>query len=79
MNPGFEVYWIAEAMQTVEFKLDRSGAELQSESSIAVTSAPRHYVFDRPFLIYMKRRGAEKPFFIMWVDNGELLSPFPRP
>lgn len=79
MNPGFEVYWIAEAMQTVEFKLDRSGAELQSESSIAVTSAPRHYVFDRPFLIYMKRRGSEKPFFIMWVDNGELLSPFPGP
>ncbi len=79
MNPGFEVYWIAEAMQTVEFKLDRSGAELQSESSIAAVSAPRHYVFDRPFLIYMKRRGAERPFLVMWVDNSELLSPFPGP
>ncbi len=79
MNPGFEVYWIAEAMQTVEFKLDRSGAELQSESSIVATSAPRHYVFDRPFLIYMKRRGAEKPFLVVWIDNGELLSPFPGP
>lgn len=76
LNPGFDRYWIEKAMQTVEFKLDRSGAELQSESSIIATSAPRHYVFDRPFLIYMKRRGAEKPFLVVWIDNGELLSPF---
>ncbi|MBN1511574.1 MAG: hypothetical protein JXB13_06125 [Phycisphaerae bacterium] len=77
MNPGFEVYWIAEAMQTVRFKLDRSGAELRSESSIVAVSVPRHYVFDRPFLIYMKRRSAERPFLVMWIDNSELLSPFP--
>jgi hypothetical protein len=22
----------------------------------------------------MKRRGAERPFFVMWVENAELLS-----
>jgi hypothetical protein len=30
-------------------------------------------VFDRPFLVYMQKRGAEQPFFVMWVDNAELL------
>jgi hypothetical protein len=27
----------------------------------------------RPFLIYLKKRGAGHPFFVMWVDNAELL------
>jgi len=33
--------------------------------------------FDRPFLIYVKKRGAEySPFFVMWVDNAELMERF---
>jgi hypothetical protein len=32
-----------------------------------------YYVFDRPFLIYLKKRGATRPYFAMWVDNAELL------
>jgi hypothetical protein len=34
---------------------------------------PMYYLFDKPFLVYMKKRGAEHPFFVMWVDNAELL------
>lgn len=30
-------------------------------------------LFNRPFLVYMQKRGAERPFFVMWVDNAELL------
>lgn len=29
--------------------------------------------FDRPFLIYVKKRGAPHPHFVMWVENAELL------
>lgn len=64
---------IVEAIQTIEFRLDRSGAVLESESTLAVESSPRHFDFDRPFLVYMQKRGAERPFFVMWVDNAELL------
>ncbi len=32
-----------------------------------------NFIFDRPFLIVVKKRGAERPFFVMWVDNAELL------
>jgi len=35
--------------------------------------ANRRFVFDKPFLIVMKKRGAERPFFVMWVANAELL------
>jgi len=35
-----------------------------------------YYVADKPFLVIMKKRGAEKPYFAMWVDNAELLRPW---
>jgi hypothetical protein len=65
--------YIDPAIQMIEFKLDRSGARVSSESKIQVKGGPRLFQFDRPFLIYMKKRDAKHPFFVMWVDNAELL------
>lgn len=66
--------FVREAFQSVFFKLDRSGAELESEAAIALAcTSPPDLLFDRPFLVYMRKRGAEHPFFVMWVDNAELL------
>ena len=73
LNAGFRDYYIAKAMQTIRFKLDRSGAELASEAKHLVCPMATHFVCDRPFLIYVEKRGAERPFFVMWVDNAELL------
>ena len=73
-NKGYESLYIRLALQMIQFRLDRSGAELKSEAKLYAAPVPRHFVFDQPFLIYMKKRGAEHPFFIMWVDNAELLS-----
>lgn len=63
------------AMETIDFRLTRSGAEIRSEAAQQYASAdwPHEYVFDGPFLIYMKKRGADVPYFAMWVDNAELL------
>ena len=65
---------IVEAMQTIEFRLDRSGAMLKSEAVLAIKAIPREFLFDRPFLVYMQKREVEQPFFVMWVDNAELLT-----
>ena len=73
LNPGFSKYWVEEALQSVEFKLDRSGAEVASQAGAVVRLLARYFVFDRPFLIVLRKRGAEHPFFVMWVDNAELL------
>jgi len=64
---------IVEALQTIEFRLDRYGAVVESDSKLTVLAAPRHFEFNRPFLVYVQKRGAEQPFFVMWVDNAELL------
>ena len=79
LNKGFEIYFVREASQMIQFRLDRSGAELKSEAKVSearvsVAPAPTYYTFDSPFLIYIKKRGAERPFFVMWIDNSELLS-----
>ncbi len=65
------------AQQDTLFRLDRSGAELRSEAKAYAMSGPAYYVFDRPFLIIMKKRGAKRPYFVMWVDNAELLRRMP--
>ncbi|MCY3021904.1 MAG: hypothetical protein NTW87_23075 [Planctomycetota bacterium] len=73
LNQGFEHYYVDTALQTTRFRLDRSGAELSSEAKMFLRPFPSYYVFNRPFLIIMRKRGAAQPFFVMWVDNAELL------
>ena len=34
LNTKFKGLWIAKALQTIDFRLDRSGVELQSESHL---------------------------------------------
>jgi hypothetical protein len=63
------------AQQDLVFRLDRGGAELRVESKMYAKPVPTAYVFDRPFLIYLKKRGAARPYFVMWVDSAELLRP----
>ncbi len=65
---------IGEATQTIQFKLDRSGAVLTSYAIVYGSGVPRYLEFNRPFLLYMKKRGCDRPFFVMWVDNAELLT-----
>ncbi|OHB67880.1 MAG: hypothetical protein A2V70_03340 [Planctomycetes bacterium RBG_13_63_9] len=62
------------ARQDIQFRLDRSGAELESEAKTYMLPIPTYYVFDRPFLLCMKKRGAGMPYFVMWIENAELLN-----
>jgi prepilin-type processing-associated H-X9-DG protein len=83
-NPKWQGYFIFEAMQMVDFSLSRTGVILKSEARMGGAGGipprieqPRHFYFDRPFLIYVKKRGTDySPFFVMWVDNAELLEKF---
>ena len=67
---------ILNAMQIINFRLDRRGVVLKSESWLTAAALPRAFILNKPFLIYLKKRDAVQPFFVMWVDNAELLTPF---
>lgn len=71
---------IDRATQDVSLRLDKGGAAVKSEAIISgwggIIMPPdtaRVFLFDRPFLVCMTTRGAAEPFFVMWVDNAELL------
>jgi hypothetical protein len=75
-NEGHTHRWLEALQQIIEFRLDRSGAELRSQAKGKMCESAmgeREFVFNRPFLIVMKKRGSEEPFFVMWVANAELL------
>jgi hypothetical protein len=65
--------YIDAALQTIRFRLDRSGAELSSEAPALCKPKESLYVFDQPFVVYIKKRNGTAPFFAMYVDNAELL------
>jgi len=77
-----EGYFIRKAMQITDFTLSRTGVILKSDAQVVVPPLgqleTRRFHFDRPFLVYVKKRGPDySPFFVMWVDNAELMQEFP--
>jgi hypothetical protein len=73
LNPALRGLYVDTAMQMVQFRLDRSGAELASEAKLTSKPAASYYHVNRPFLVYMKKRGDKQPFLVVWVENAELL------
>ncbi|MDX1740989.1 MAG: hypothetical protein R3178_06835, partial [Rhodothermales bacterium] len=76
VNPSFAGVRLDVVRQDVEFTFDRSGAALRSDALMMTLGLARDLIFDRPFLIVMRTRAAEQPYFAMWVDNAQFLVPF---
>ena len=73
---------VAEARQRTAFILNESGAEIEAEALLAADSiamqeyeepSPKRLVFDKPFLILLKRVDSDNPYFGFWVANTELM------
>jgi len=82
LNSGWEGWTIAKALQDTRFKLDEKGAVLKSraifmamkgEAPAPGNSKPRMFIFDKPFLIYMKQKIGKYPYFVLWINNPELM------
>ncbi|MFN0053116.1 MAG: DUF1559 domain-containing protein [Planctomycetales bacterium] len=75
--------FIADARQTIRFRLDEYGAELiadtqmilsdSSDGALESNPVPRRLIFDRPFLLALKEKKATRPYFLAWIGNAELL------
>ena len=81
LNPGYERWFVTAAIQGIRFRLDEWGAELESHAYVGADGAstggvaPRRFHFDQPFLLYLKKRSADDPYFAMWIENVEVLEP----
>ena len=77
-NPGeFQGLYIRKAWQSICFRLDKSGVAVVSESGLYPRPIPRQFIVDEPFLIVIKRRSADQPYFVAWIKNAELLQGSP--
>lgn len=76
-NKGFGGYIIAKAFQNTKFKLNENGATIKSEAKIEMTLGVelvgKNLVFDKPFIVILKEKNAKQPYFVLWVNNAELL------
>lgn len=82
LNNGWEGWLIAKALQDTRFKLDEKGAVLKSRAFFMATKSeapapgnakPRMFIFDKPYLIYMKQKTGKYPYFVLWINNPELM------
>src|SRR5262249_27126281 len=83
LMPGFEAHRLDQVEQSIAFRMDRRGVELASRVMLQQNvlngddhhTDPNYFVFDRPYLVVLKKRGGPA-FFAFWVANAELLYPF---
>lgn len=73
-------YMISKAIETVQFKMNRTGVKLKSEAAmiVALTCAPnfredpRYFYFDNKYVIFMQE-GNSKPYFGLKVEDAKAL------
>jgi hypothetical protein len=79
-NPKWSGLDLSIASQGIRFRLDETGARLESDAYIEAKDAalpePRKFIFDKPFLVYLKRRSSEVPYFALWVETAEVLEKY---
>jgi hypothetical protein len=76
-NPKWSKIYLATAEQGIRFRLDENGARLESTAVLVTESLarqrPAQYIFDKPFLLYLKRKSSDQPYLAMWIETPELL------
>ena len=80
LNRGWAGYYVTEARQGIHFRLDERGARVESDATWAVgaeSEKPRQFIFDKPFLLYLKQTNSNAPYLAVWIETAELLEKAP--
>jgi len=74
-NRNFQQYFFREAEHNILFRLDESGAFAEGEAKVVLIKGPgsRTMLINRPFLLLMKEKKTNQPYFAAWIANPELL------
>jgi len=79
VNKNFEAYFIAKMFENIKFNMDEKGAKVENEAAImlwksmAQAEKPKNLILDKPFWVIMKRQNSQNPYFILGVNNTELM------
>jgi len=88
LNKEFKRYTLKDSREVILFKVDgkgfsdinkvrSTGFDIKRKKIIVKKEEPqqpsKRFVFDKPFLLFLKREDAQYPYFAIWIDNTELL------
>jgi hypothetical protein len=79
LNAGFTPTFLFRVRQRTSFAMDESGAIVRSNGYGGAAfgePTPRRFVFDKPFLLTLWRKGATEPYLALWVATPDVLVPF---
>lgn len=69
---------IDQAMETIKFEMDNTGVKLKSEAAMTIMKMslepqfePRYFNFDDTFVLFLKEKGKDKPYFALRVHDIE--------
>jgi hypothetical protein len=81
LNKGFESYQIRKMFENIKFDMDEKGARVENEAVIVLAKSiqfddekPRKFIMDKPYWIIMKRKDSPNPYFILGINNTNLMS-----
>ena len=70
-------WYIKQALQTIDFELNNYGGSVKSEALIEILKSSdnidRDFSFDSDFVIFLKEKSKNKPYFALKVDNTDVL------
>ncbi len=79
-NQGFEDYFIAAMFENIKFDMDERGARVENDGVIVMTESialepikPKNFILDAPYWVVMQRKNSQNPYFILGVNNAELM------
>ncbi len=82
-NKDFKDYMIKEMFEKIKFDMDEKGAKVENEAviqasipiSIRSNEQPKikNFILDKPYWVIMKRADSQNPYFILGVNNVELM------
>ncbi len=77
-NKGFEGYIINTMLENISFTMDEAGARVENEAVIAFQQAVKNkrlFLLNKPFWVVMKHKNSQNPYFILGVQNKEIMEP----
>ena len=75
-NKGFEGYFIDKMFENIKFDMDEKGARVENEAVIVTNLSvkkSKNFILDKPYWVVMKRANSQNPYFILGVNNVELM------
>jgi hypothetical protein len=66
--------------ENIKFDMDEKGAKVENEAVVMFTFGaildeikPKNLILDKPYWLIMKRTNSQNPYFLLGVENTELM------